>query len=80
MNWAVHGYALAGMRTSRTKLFDCALGFKYCGDLALLGTKAILIDFGVTNHLPDFATKWEAVRLQRLKVYAHFISVVSNQE
>lgn len=77
MNWLVHGYALAGMRTSRTKLFDCALGFKSCGDLALLGTKAILIDFGFMNH---FATKWEAVRQQRLKVYAHAVGLVSNQE
>lgn len=82
MNWNVHGSGLAGIRNLSPDGIHalCGLGFKWCADLAMLCTKAVLVDFRFATHLPDFATKWEDVRCRRLLVYADSVGFLTNGE
>jgi hypothetical protein len=72
MNFYVHGSSLVGMRhiSPQTLTGQCAIFFKLIGDLAMLGTKIILTDFGYTEHLAGLREEWESVTQNRLKAYA----------
>lgn len=82
MNWNVHGSGLAGIRDLSPDGIHalCGLGFKWCADLAMLCTKAVLVDFRFATHLPDFARTWEEVRRRRLLVHADAVGFLANAE